>query len=162
MIGEDIEVKTILQPELGNVKADPGQIEQVIMNLVVNARDAMPSVGKLTIETANADLNEIYAQKHFSIMPGAYVTLAVSDNGMGMDEETQQQIFEPFFTTKEQGKGSGLGLSTVYGIVEQSGGKIFIYSEVGKGTMFKIYLPRAHEDTQRYQPGADLGDLPTR
>src|SRR5260370_17661917 len=113
MIGEDIELKTILQPDLGNVKADPGQMEQVIMNLVVNARDAMPSVGKLTIETANTELDEIYAQRHFAIMPGAYVTLAVRDNGIGMDKPTHQHIFEPFFTTKEPCKRAGLGLSTV-------------------------------------------------
>jgi two-component system cell cycle sensor histidine kinase/response regulator CckA len=142
LLGEDVELVTLLDPGLGRVKADPGQLDQVIVNLAVNARDAMPQGGKLTIETRNVAIEQRDAQRHVSFQPGSYVLIAISDSGVGMNADILPHIFEPFFTTKEQGKGTGLGLSMVYGIVKQSGGWIWVYSEPGHGTTVKVYLPR--------------------
>ncbi|MCD4691717.1 MAG: response regulator, partial [Calditrichales bacterium] len=147
LIGEDIELITLLDSELDHIKVEPNQIEQVIMNIVVNARDAMPGGGKLTVETKNIVLGENNkTMENTAVEPGSYVLLSISDTGMGMDKETRSHIFEPFFTTKEKGKSTGLGLATVYGIIKQSGGYIWVDSKPGMGTTFKIYLPHTDEE----------------
>jgi two-component system, cell cycle sensor histidine kinase and response regulator CckA len=145
LMDDNIEMITRAHENVGKVKADPAQLEQVIMNLLVNARDAMPKGGRIVVETSNVDLDSHYAEDHATVKPGRYVMLAVSDTGIGMSQETVAHVFEPFYTTKESGHGTGLGLSTVYGIVKQSGGYIWVYSEPGRGSTFKVYLPRVEE-----------------
>ena len=157
LIGEDICFDARFDPELKQIRADPGQIEQVLVNLVVNSRDAMPHGGTLTIETANFEIDHEFASRHLGLAPGKYVVLTVSDDGCGMDEKTRARIFEPFFTTKEKGRGTGLGLSTVYGIVKQSGGNVWVYSEPGDGTVFKVFLPQFQQ--QNEAPTKPLIDL---
>src|SRR5262249_47251677 len=145
LIRENIELRIVPAPSLGLVKADPVQMEQVILNLAINARDAMPNGGKLIIETSNLELSEASSRSHDGVPPGKYIMLMVSDNAIGMDTKIQAHMFEPFFTTKEPGKGTGLGLAMVYGVVRQSGGWISVYSEPGRGTAFKIYLPQIQD-----------------
>jgi two-component system cell cycle sensor histidine kinase/response regulator CckA len=159
LIGEHIDLRSHPADPLDRISADPGQIEQVILNLALNARDAMPNGGVLTIETANIALDQEFVADHPGSSAGPHVMLAISDTGAGMDRGAQEHLFEPFYTTKEQGRGTGLGLATVYGIVKQSGGSIFVYSELNRGTSFKIFLPRLERAVDVARPTADVGDL---
>ncbi|MBN2328106.1 MAG: response regulator [Candidatus Omnitrophica bacterium] len=151
LIGENIEMRTLLNKKLNPVKVDPNQLEQVIINLAINARDAMPHGGTITLETRNAVIHDQYAQQHIGVSPGEYVLLSISDTGCGMDKDTQTHIFEPFYTTKGKGEGTGLGLPMVYGIVKQNKGNITVYSEVGKGSVFNIYFPAFHDEAKPLQ-----------
>jgi two-component system cell cycle sensor histidine kinase/response regulator CckA len=160
LVGEDVDLVTVFDPALGRVKTDPGQIEQVLMNLVVNARDAMPQGGKLTIETANYVLDQTCCRSHAEVKPGRYIMLAVSDTGCGMDEQTKAHIFEPFFTTKALGKGTGLGLAMVYGFIKQSGGHINVYSEPGLGSTFKVYFPEVEAVPSSWELPPDIEKMP--
>jgi two-component system, cell cycle sensor histidine kinase and response regulator CckA len=161
VIGEDIVLQTLLAGQLGAVRVDPGQIEQVLVNLVVNARDAMPKGGTLILETANVELDAEYARFHSEVVPGPHVLLAVSDTGEGMSEHVKQRLFEPFFTTKPKGRGTGLGLATIFGTIKQSGGSIEVYSELGKGTTFKVYLPEVEAPAERVSRSETPPTIPT-
>ncbi len=160
LIGEDIELKTIFGSDVGTIKADPGQLEQILINLAVNARDAMPKGGKMIIETANASLDLKYCMMNPDVEPGSYVMFAISDTGEGMDEDTLAKVFDPFFTTKQEGEGTGLGLATVYGIIKQHNGHIRAYSEIGQGTTFRVYFPRVLEHAEDFVRQTSAGDLP--